>query len=681
MKKYLFACLFLVSVIGKPNDSLQAVIDTTQNLEKKVKALNSLAWSYRSTDLRKADSLSNIAIDLAKQNDFETEYANALNTLGVLDLMQGRMEEGVEKLEECAEINLRNKVYKAYLDNRMNIGLTFYFKGELDTSATIMWDLYHLADSLDELAINKQLLHNLSSIYNAQGKYVEALEVAFKSLDNAKKQGDESEVSKTYNSIGLIYDYLGNLEKAKYYHRRSFSINQENNDIDGLSSNYGNLGEIYRQNEAWDSAYYCYKKAFYYAKQMGDSSSIAGQMMNLAIYYEQINEFDSAKVLIKRALGISKRNDFGYQITLGDNMMGFNYLNRDQAKKAIPFLRSSLEQSTAYGIPDVIQANYDGLYQAYLSLNKTDSAIKYLEKWIHLKDSLTNLKAQEKIDWLETEYRTAEKEKEIAQLNNLKTKNELEISQQRNWIIILISGLFGAFLITMVVVQRNKRKSQAEKDAAIIKERDKRTEAVFSAQEEERKRISKDLHDGVGQQLSGLKMAFQKLSSDLKTSNPEKETELEKLTTILHESADEVRSISHQMMPKALTELGIIEAIDDMLEKSLGSSSISYEFEHFGIDNRLDEKIEVSLYRITQELINNIIKHSEAKKVAVQLFKNKGKVILIVEDNGKGIQKSQVSDGHGLLNIKSRLNSIHGEVNYEPSPQSGTTATVRIPIA
>ena len=148
----------------------------------------------------------------------------------------------------------------------------------------------------------------------------------------------------------------------------------------------------------------------------------------------------------------------------------------------------------------------------------------------------------------------------------------------------------------------------------------------------------------------------------------------------MQDSADEVRVISHQMMPKALTELGIIEALGDMLDKSLGKIDIDFEFEHFGIKDRLAEKIEVSLYRICQELVNNIIKHSEAKQVHVQLFKNKGKAILIVEDNGKGIQENEVSDGHGLLNIKSRLNSLNGEVNYEPSPNSGTTATVRIPL-
>ncbi len=312
MKKIFFISLFLFSILAKPNDSLCSVIDTTNSIETKLKALNSLAWSYRSTDLNQADSLSKIALELARENDYETEYANALNTLGVLDLMQGRMKEGVEKIEECDEINLRNKVYKAYLDNRMNIGLTYYFRGELDSAASIMWELYDMADSLGELAINKQLLHNLSSIYNAQGKYVESLEVGFKSLENAKKQGDESEISKTYNSIGLIYDYLGNLEKSKFYHLKSFRINKEVNDIDGLSSSYGNLGEIYRQTEDWESAYYCYQKALEYAEELNDSSSIAGQMMNLAIYYDQIKQYDSAQSLIEEALAISKRNDFGY---------------------------------------------------------------------------------------------------------------------------------------------------------------------------------------------------------------------------------------------------------------------------------------------------------------------------------------------------------------------------------
>ena len=93
----------------------------------------------------------------------------------------------------------------------------------------------------------------------------------------------------------------------------------------------------------------------------------------------------------------------------------------------------------------------------------------------------------------------------------------------------------------------------------------------------------------------------------------------------------------------------------------------------------MNNRVEISLYRITQELINNIIKHSNASYVSVQLFKNQDKVILVVEDNGVGINKRN-EKGHGLLNIKNRVNTLNGEVNLEPSPNSGTLATIRIPL-
>ncbi len=108
-------------------------------------------------------------------------------------------------------------------------------------------------------------------------------------------------------------------------------------------------------------------------------------------------------------------------------------------------------------------------------------------------------------------------------------------------------------------------------------------------------------------------------------------------------------------------------------------SEISYEFEHFGIQERLKENVEISLYRVGQELVNNILKHSKATKVSVQLFKNQSKIIMVVEDNGKGIASNK-SEGHGLLNMKSRINMLKGELNLEPSPNSGTLATIRIPI-
>ena len=148
----------------------------------------------------------------------------------------------------------------------------------------------------------------------------------------------------------------------------------------------------------------------------------------------------------------------------------------------------------------------------------------------------------------------------------------------------------------------------------------------------------------------------------------------------LESSTTELRSISHQMMPSALTELGIVDALSDMLHKSLDPIEIKFSFENFGIETRIKENIEITIYRVSQELINNIVKHSGANEVSVQLFKSGDNIILIIEDNGIGISKEDKPDGIGLMNISSRLDTIKGKVNFEPSPNSGTLATVKIPL-
>jgi signal transduction histidine kinase len=136
------------------------------------------------------------------------------------------------------------------------------------------------------------------------------------------------------------------------------------------------------------------------------------------------------------------------------------------------------------------------------------------------------------------------------------------------------------------------------------------------------------------------------------------------------------------MMPKALAESGLIAAMDDMLHKSLGLSSIQYRLEHFKVDGvRFPERIEIGLYRVCQELINNIIKHSGASEVAVQLFRSKGWLIMIVEDNGRGFLHSPNQEGIGLSNVTSRIHTVDGEVSWEPGPQCGTVATIKVPVS
>lgn len=187
---------------------------------------------------------------------------------------------------------------------------------------------------------------------------------------------------------------------------------------------------------------------------------------------------------------------------------------------------------------------------------------------------------------------------------------------------------------------------------------------------------AKDLHDGVVQQIAAVKLTLANVLDKL----PDKEkVEVEKAKIIAEAAAEETRDLSHQMMPKVLIEVGLIPAMEEVINNMLLRSDLEVDFQQHGLKDRYENRIEIAVYRIFQELVNNIIKHSNAKQVDIQLMENAGKLMLIVEDDGVGMN-GENQNGIGLSNIQSRLTTIDGKVNYESGNTSGTVATIVIPL-
>ena len=157
-----------------------------------------------------------------------------------------------------------------------------------------------------------------------------------------------------------------------------------------------------------------------------------------------------------------------------------------------------------------------------------------------------------------------------------------------------------------------------------------------------------------------------------------KEIIVAKSVEIIDEAISTIREIANNISPHILKNFGLTAAVRSFIKQVNDSKQIKIELQA-DFSGRLAENIEITLYRITQELVNNVIKHSKASEVNIQLFKANNDVILIVEDNGKGFSGKSI-DGIGLLNISSRVDTVKGEINFEPSPQSGTLVTVKIPL-
>ena len=204
-----------------------------------------------------------------------------------------------------------------------------------------------------------------------------------------------------------------------------------------------------------------------------------------------------------------------------------------------------------------------------------------------------------------------------------------------------------------------------------------RTQAVLEAEERERVRIARDLHDGIGQMLAAARMTLGNYLSQKKIDV----TEIQNSLDLLEDSIREVREISHNMMPGTLTKFGLSSALKQFTNKINALNTLKVDLQVVGIKERLDEKIEMMLYRIVQEIISNIIRHAEATKISIELIRHDDELILIVEDDGKGFDSENVENqGIGLKNIATRVEYLNGYVNFDSTLGHGTSVVVEIPL-
>lgn len=515
--------------------------------------------------------------------------------------------------------------------------------GDHEASLQHAIDAIHLYEALNEYA-------RAGGIYCGIGYQIKrreldkGIEYMRRGLKLLEQYPDSMELEPANSNFGVLKEMKGELDSAKFYYNRAYAIALAKKDSIAIPYSLHHLGGVELMQENYDEAKRLFDEGLLIRTLRNDRNGMAESHIFVGEYFKEIGSVDSADYHFNRAILLS------YEI----------------------------------GIPYMRQYCYDQMAQMYENAGRNKEALLFYKKYDAVRDSLLQKQRTEQLAEMETRFETTQKEKENLILKQEKQEQELIVSRQQKWIIGLIGAALVILFLSMLVIQRNRSKEAAKRDAAIIEERERGLRSIIQATEDERKRIAKDLHDGIVQSLTGLSLRMQKQSGSVAAKATGLSKEMNATRKTLDEAISEVRGISHQMMPRVLSEMGLVPALDDMLGKSLGMTEIKYEFEHHKVENdRFADNVEVSLYRICQELINNIIKHSEAKAVSVQLLKTKTHLVLVVEDNGKGFTFDDPNNqnGIGLMNITSRAKAIHGEVSYEPSPEQGTVASIRVPLS
>ena len=539
-----------------------------------------------------------------------------------------------------------------------------------------------LYQELKDSVFIANVLSNLGIIHEAKGEKETGIEYHMQALSIFQQFKNRLGLYKTYNNLGILFRSIGEPDKAIEYYRLAgqeliqleIELRENNKNYDlGRGALKNNIANIYFDLAQFDSslvnareAHSLYKKTGVEQYEPNALEVIGSSLLMQKQYQSAIDTFQLAVKLSQKYGNLKEQALIQYRLSQAYNQKG-------NSSKAIELGRNSLSNAKKVESLEDIRNAHSAIADAANSLGNYKMAFDNQRFYKQYSDSVLNLEKVQAIAEIDTKFKTAEKEKTIAEQKLTLAEQEVDIKEQQANIAWLGGGVLVLLMGGIIFYIQNRAQQKAQLQEAIITEQERGIEAIFQATEEERVRIAKDLHDGVGQKLSALKMGFEQLIAKANLAEGSAQ-----IKTLIDETARDTRNISHQMMPKTLTELGLAPAVEDSLAKTLGATHIQWNFEHFNLQERYESAKEIALYRILQELINNVIKHSEASEVDIQLFQNGQSLLMVVEDNGKGMD-SQTNEGHGLLNIKNRLKTFQGKANFESELNQGTTITISLP--
>jgi signal transduction histidine kinase/Tfp pilus assembly protein PilF len=536
-----------------------------------------------------------------------------------------------------------------------------------------------LAENISNIKLKVQVLNNIGVVYRRLDDDKQALNYHMKALKMAEEINDPKNICISVNSIGNIYLTQNQPKSALNFFRRALPLEQKRGNLWGVSINLHNIGAVYESLQQLDSALFYYKKSLNYDYQINQKPGIAICYNAIGNIYLKKREYNTAEDYFKRALQIHIQTGDKIYISVSYNNIANTFLSKKDYNPSLEFYQKGLDIALSIGSKSQAQEAYKGLSESYEGLKRFDKSLECYKKSAQYADSVTNENNIRHITQIQAEYDYDKQHQQITILKKEKETSKL--------FILMLSILMIAVVVISLFYYRNfiqKRKIIGQeldlKEQKIIQlEKEKQllaTQSVLQGEEAERIRLARDLHDGLGGLLSGIKLTLSNMKGNVVLS-AESVSLYHKALEMLDTSIRELRRVAHNMMPEALVKFGLKDALFDFCN-TLRNERIKINFQYFGEDKRLDSKIEIGIYRIAQELINNAFKYSQASELLVQLIQEHNRIHLTVQDNGKGFDTSILSSsiGSGIANIRSRVESLKGRFDLHSEISKGTEASV-----
>lgn len=520
-----------------------------------------------------------------------------------------------------------------------------------------------LASELSDAQFKIIILNKLGVVYRRTNRIRSSIDYhqqarALANELNTKSKKVQLELAKSENSIGNCYTILDQHRSSLPHFERALSIEKDLDNKLGMAINFQNIGHANELLGNTDVALEYYNKSLAKNEEINSSLGKIICYNSIARILITQEEYVEAEKMIKPLIpAIKERNDnFHTSLVLlnyGDLMTKTGRF--DQAESTLQeALFLSLQHDLSFGVIE----SYEKLSELESGIGNFKKALTYQSLANEASNKVINERNNQYINDLVYKYDSNVKTQQIADLSseNQAYKSRLRINR-----IILGSATFGALCFMGMIFtyfhQRQKRKDEVI--LSLKREHQIKTlESLIKGEEQERNRIARELHDGLNGDLSAIKFKLNKITeaSNLNVSE---------VLDMLDKSCQQVRNISHNLIPPSLENFNLVEAADEFCVKMDQVHSEKIHFQHLGDQFNLDKKAEVNIYRIIQELVTNSIKHANANEISVQLCKRGPRLEITVEDDGKGFDPNRVnSDGIGLKNIQSRVDYLGADLDF-----------------
>ncbi|GAB1857407.1 ATP-binding protein [Flavobacteriaceae bacterium MHTCC 0001] len=614
------------------------------------------------------------------------------------------------KLELTKQSNdsVTGTLYRALIDH--------YLFSKVDSSFIYIHKLDSLADITNSLELKAVAIENLGSANFMKSKLDSAAYYYEKAIKVYEKAGIP--ISSIYTNLGLVHKFKGDYKKSLETYLKGYSADLENKSEYGQFMKLLNIADLYNvlgdENNFLEYA----KKATEIGKSTDNVNilkRLGSHLNNIGTHYLKLKEFDTAITYYNKALKLNFKYENKNEIGRNYNNLGSAYIGQGKPEKALGVLKKALKVREEFGVKKAISEvhrelgvvygklndkprskfhfnkalllakesndllitsrTYLEMSEIYSLWNDTKSALDKYKKYTLFKDSIFNKDHQKNMDELKVKYETERKDKELVQqdLEIEKQASEIQKKKAQNRYIIAIAAflLISSILLWFLYKQNQKRKDQ--EILGLKREQQVKTlESLIEGEEKERLRVAKELHDGVNVDLSAIKY---KLTSLIETNN----AVINEAVAMIDKSCEQVRAISHNLVPPALKDFTLVETLQDYCSTTNAIHNEAISFQCVGSIMEITKKAEVNIFRIVQELVNNSLKHAEASEIDVQIsYQESDTIQLTVEDNGKGFDVNAVNkDGIGLQNINSRIAYLNAKLDVK-SDSKGTSYIIDI---